>query len=103
MLRFLLAGLLVSGAVLGSVGPAWALDYEEPVVPPQFLLGSPAVEAPVSLASLRLLVLRSETPELIQEVPGGVAEAGAVVRYPTDSCRGSSGDGIGGRALWNWN
>ena len=103
MLRFLLAGLLLSGAVLDATAPAWAFDYEEPFVPPQFLLGSPAPEAPTRDATPRLLVLRSGNAPFTAEDPTAAAGGEAAARSLVSSCRASSGEGISGRALWNWN
>lgn len=48
MLRFVLAGLLASGVLLGAVAPTFAqegappLTFNQPVVPSEFLMGGPA-------------------------------------------------------------
>jgi hypothetical protein len=94
MHRFLLAALLLGAAAFGPVAPAWAFDYEEPVVPPQFLAGSPPP---------RPQVLRLQSTTL--PVTGMASTSAAVppsvppVAHPAPTVDSDST----GCALWNWN
>jgi hypothetical protein len=103
MRRILLAGILLSSIVLGGTGQARALDYEEPIVPPQFLMAPPVTDVPTSNADLRILMLRSENPALINTAPTRAATVGADGAHPAYPCVPDRDEGIGGRALWNWN
>ena len=98
MRRLLFAALLFTGLTLGTSVQAHAIDYDEPVVPPQFLMTPPAPVPPAESGTVTLLRLQEE------EAPRPVAP---VVRAPVGSGGagyGSSGcDDIGGRALWDWN
>ena len=55
MFRLLLAGVLGSALGLGSAGAVAALDFEDPMVPPQFLLGAPPTAMPITSGGARLL------------------------------------------------
>jgi hypothetical protein len=122
--RLILAAALSGGLVLGGAGPAAAapaeLDYEDPVVPSQFLLhpaapdSAAAVPAPVS-GGARLLA---------QGMGGAPLRAGVALDEPIAPTADSAGvfwvrDGApggplrvipgsqwsagGGCALWSWN
>jgi hypothetical protein len=51
MFRFVLAGILASGVLLGATSPTFAqngsppLTFNQPVVPSEFLMGAPALAA----------------------------------------------------------
>lgn len=55
MLRVLSAAVLCSALTLGSASAAGAVDYPDPVVPPEFLLGGPPAPAPPDNGGARLL------------------------------------------------
>jgi hypothetical protein len=115
VLRALLAGVLCGGLALGSAGSAAALDYQEPVVPPEFLLGGPPPLAPADGGGARLLT------QAAGGLPAAIAGAGvpaateppeagsAGVSWTRDGAPGTSqfvprsqwSDG-GGCAVWNW-
>jgi hypothetical protein len=97
MIRVWLPGILLAGLALGSVGPAAALDYDEPVVPSQFLISPPAPAGQPDAGSLRTLTLR-EQPRAGQ---APTTEASPPSRPQGVGRNQWSADG--GCALWSWN
>jgi hypothetical protein len=102
MRRLIIAGLLFSGAVLGTAGPVGAVDYAEPVVPEQFLLAPPPPVVAAVDAPLRLQVLHRENGEVVQGPEPTGAGLPVASAPPIRACDRWNGDG-GGRALWDWN
>jgi hypothetical protein len=116
VLRIFLAGVLCSGLALGSAGSAAALDYQEPVVPPEFLLGGPPPVAPADGGGARLLTQAAGGVPAATAVPGVSTGAGdppeagsAGLSWARDGAPGPSqfipgsqwSDG-GGCAVWDW-
>jgi hypothetical protein len=98
MWRLLLAALLFAGLTLGTSVQALAIDYDEPFVPPQFLLTQPAPAPPAETGTVTLLRLQEG------EAPRPAAPAVSAPVGSGSAGYGSSGcSDIGGRALWNWN
>jgi len=116
VLRVLLAGVLCGGLALGSAGSAAALDYQDPVVPPQFLRGGPPPAASADGGGARLLTQAAGGAPAAIAVAGVPAaasdppEAGSAgLSWTRDGAPGTSqfipgnqwSDG-GGCAVWNW-
>ena len=125
MLRMILAAALSGGLVLSSAGavaasPA-AFDFEEPVVPPEFLLHQAPPAFPATVAASDDSTMRL----LTQGTAGGARQANGVLDEPTAPVAdgagvswardGAPGDvlrvipgsqwssGGGGCAIWAWN
>jgi hypothetical protein len=88
MSRFVFASLLLGAILWGAVAPAWALDYQEPVVPPEVSLTAPPTE------------LRLQSTTL--PVTGEPVEAEPLVPNPEEAQPPASIDYDAGCALWNW-
>ncbi|HZU04566.1 MAG TPA: hypothetical protein VFB73_01190 [Chloroflexota bacterium] len=119
MIRLVLAVALAAGAAFGLAGPTLALDFEPPVVPPEFLLGAPpAPGTPADAARLRLLSQEDgqlapaplapvvsyangpmANPPTGGLVPGALPGANGFVSVPLRQGNAERG----GCALWNWN
>ncbi|HZU05900.1 MAG TPA: hypothetical protein VFB73_08000 [Chloroflexota bacterium] len=68
MWRLFLASMLLGGVLLGRAAPALALDYEEPVVPGEFLLGTPLPAPPTAgrtAAAFGLLAQRDAPAQVV--------------------------------------
>jgi hypothetical protein len=109
MSRLLLEALLFASLMLGTAAPALAIDYQEPFVPPQFLMAQPAPVAPAETSTITLLRLQEgESPRSAVPASPASAGAGGAAMGPAvgsgGAGYGSSGcSDIGGRALWDWN
>jgi hypothetical protein len=100
MLRFMLAGVLASGVMLGAAGPTFAQDgappltFNQPVVPSEFMMGGPAQPAygtpelapPSSQQTAGAQFMRSGMPGETAYIPGNQFIIGR----------------RGGCALWDW-
>jgi hypothetical protein len=117
MLRVLLATVLCSGLALSSVSTAGAIDYPDPVVPPEFLLGGQAAPAPADDGGARLLAQGVQPAPAAVPLPNASRgdadppEAGSAgASWPRDGAAGALHvvvnsqwtDGGGGCALWDW-
>lgn len=102
MRRLIVVGLLLGSGLSGGAHPAWAIDYDEPVIAAQFLMAPPAPAAPGEAAGLRLQVLRRESAELTGTGESPSSGAATPAAAPVRACAGWGGDN-GGRALWDWN
>jgi hypothetical protein len=116
--HLLLAGVLGSALVLGSAGAVAALDFEDPLVPPQFLMGAPpaAIAAmPTTRGGARLLTQGAggrtaslAAPTVSDAAPPEGGSAGAVWTHegapgPLHFISGSQWSDGSGCAIWNWN
>ena len=84
MWRFVLAGLLASGVLLGAAGPTFAQDgappltFNQPYVPPEFMMGGPTQPAygtpelapPTSQQTAGAQFMRSGMPGETAYIPG---------------------------------
>ncbi|HEY7060720.1 MAG TPA: hypothetical protein VII06_04520 [Chloroflexota bacterium] len=102
MRRLIIALLLVGSGLLSGAHSAWAIDYDEPVVPPQFLMAPAAPAAPAETAGLQLQVLRRESGDVAGAQASTDTSAATSSIAPVRNCVGWSGDN-GGRAMWDWN
>jgi|DewCreStandDraft_1066081.scaffolds.fasta_scaffold22854_2 hypothetical protein len=116
MWRFFLVSVLLGGLLLSHAAPVLALDYEEPVVPSEFLLGAAPPAPPVAAgraAAFGLLAQRDAPAQLV--LPTGVAATPPVSdesevaweRMPEPGPsrylpRNQWVEDPGGCALWNW-
>jgi hypothetical protein len=102
-----------TAAVLGGVQPAAAFDFQDPVVPSQFLMSAPVAAAPSPSGGMRLLA--QGEPAASRVAPGPAADdppesgsAGAI--WPHDGAPGllriipgsQWSDDRGGCAIWDW-
>lgn len=96
MKRLALAALLFAGMAVAGPTPTFALDYAEPVVPPELLLGGPPAP-PTGPAGPPEVTLQSSGVEWTR------AGAPGELRYiPRDQFQAGGPGGLGGCAVWNW-
>jgi hypothetical protein len=97
MSRLLFAGLLLAGLAFGFSDRALALDYDEPVLPSQFLIAPAGPVAPPVEGGLTLLRREANVSRPAAAEPSAPAPA----RAPAYGGHGCAD--IGGRAVWNYN
>ncbi|HZR99406.1 MAG TPA: hypothetical protein VFE37_11900 [Chloroflexota bacterium] len=98
MSRVFIAALMLGGLTIAAPSGALAFDYEEPVLPNEFLMApASTVQAP-SESSLALLRLQEDG------APRTVTTLASAPQPPARPAYGSSGCADGsGRALWTYN
>jgi hypothetical protein len=115
MFRLLMAGILGGALGLGSAGAVAALDFEDPMVPPQFLMGAPPTAMPITNGGARLLTQGAggrttslAAPTFSDAAPPEGGSAGASwtregAPGPLHFISGSQWSDGSGCAIWNWN
>jgi hypothetical protein len=108
MLRLLVVALVVGGLTLAGVGPAAALDYEEPIVPAEFLM---AAEAPAVVPiQSGAVFFRLAIGDLDYAAPAMTGFEGSEMNWTRTGGPGQNvwipgdqwAEETGGRTVWNW-